>query len=271
VVRLASRVSPHVPHEDPELAFYASVMTELASAHVQFLVGGAAGLQHHTGICKDTKDLDLFLRERDVQRALHALEAAGLETEIAFPHWLAKARLDERFVDLIYNSGNGATPVDDAWFARASHGTMLGRPVAFCPVEETIWSKSFVMERERYDGADVAHLLAARAKTLDWKRLVARYGRYWRVLLSHLVLFQFIYPDLAHDVPDRVMDELLERLRVERQTVTRERMCLGTLISREQFLVDLEAGRRDGRLPPTGHMHPADVAAWTAAIGATKP
>jgi hypothetical protein len=265
-MRLASRVSPSVPHEDPELAFYARVMEHLTEASVPFLIGGAATLQHHTGLCRDTKDLDLFLRERDLDRALVALESRGLGTEVSFPHWLAKAYDGDLFVDLIYNSGNGATPVDDAWFEHASHGTLLGHPVAFCPVEETIWSKSFVMERERYDGADVLHLLAARAKTLSWKRLVSRYGRYWRVLLSHLVLFQFVYPDLAHDVPDAAMDELLERLRVERQTVTRDRMCLGTLLSREQFLVDLEAGRRDGRLPPTGHMHATDVAAWTAAI-----
>lgn len=265
-MRLASRVSPERPPEDPELAFYAKVITILNRAHVPFLAAGAAVLEHHTGICRDTKDLDLFIHERDLERALSTLEAAGLQTEVAFPHWLAKAHEKGKFVDLIYNSGNGATPVDDLWFEHASHGTLLGQPVSFCPVEETIWSKSFVMERERYDGADVAHLLAARAKDLDWGRLLWRYGRYWRVLLSHLVLFGFVYPDLARNVPHGVMDELLERLRVERQIVSRERVCLGTLLSREQYLLDLEAGRRDGRLPPTGRMHPVDVAAWTAAI-----
>lgn len=265
-MRLASRVAPELPPENPELAFYARVMNCLSRAQVPFLVAGAAVLQHHTGLCRDTKDLDLFIHERDLARALFALEDNGMETELAFPHWLAKAHDEGKFVDLIYNSGNGATPVDDLWFRYATHGTLLGLPVAFCPVEETIWSKSFVMERERYDGADVAHLLAARARDLDWKRLVWRYGRFWRVLLSHLVLFGFIYPDLARDVPPPVMDQLLERLRIERQIVTRERVCLGTLFSREQYLVDLEAGRRDGRLPPTGGMHPVDIAAWTAAI-----
>ena len=265
-MRLASRVSPERPPEDPELAFYAKVITLLNRAHVPFLVAGAGVLEHHTGICRDTKDLDLFIHERDLERTLSSLEAAGMQTEVAFPHWLAKAHEHGKFVDLIYNSGNGATPVDDLWFEHASQGTLLGQPVGFCPVEETIWSKSFVMERERYDGADVAHLLAARAKDLDWPRLVWRYGRYWRVLLSHLVLFGFIYPDLARNVPQGVMDELLERLRVERQIVSRERVCLGTLLSREQYLLDVEAGRRDGRLPPTGRMHPIDVAAWTAAI-----
>ena len=267
-MRLASRASPVLPPEDPELAFYARVMGMLHEARVKFLVAGAACLQHHTGICRDTKDLDLFIHERDLERTLSALEGAGMMTECAFPHWLAKAYdRDGKFVDLIYNSGNGATPVDDLWFEHASHGTLLGQPVAFCPVEETIWSKSFVMERERFDGADVAHLLAARARTLDWDRLVWRYGRYWRVLYAHLVLFQFIYPDRAHTIPEGVMEDLAGRIQRERHVIKRDRVCMGTLISREQYLVDLEGGRRDGRLPPTGKMHPVDVAAWTAAIG----
>jgi hypothetical protein len=33
--------------------------------------------------------------------------------------------------------------------------------------EEVIWSKAFVTERERYDGADIMHVLLACAETLD--------------------------------------------------------------------------------------------------------
>ncbi len=57
-----------------------------------------------------------------------------------------------------------------------------------------IWSKAFIMERERYDGADIAHLILACGRDLDWRRLLGRFGRRWRVLLSHLVLFGFVYP-----------------------------------------------------------------------------
>ena len=40
--------------------------------------------------------------------------------------------------------------------------------------EETLWSKAFVMERERYDGADVAHLILAHGERLDWDTPVWR-------------------------------------------------------------------------------------------------
>ena len=64
---------------------------------------------------------------------------------------------------------------------------VLDVPVRLIPAEEMIWSKAFVMERERYDGADVAHILRACAETLDWPRLLQRFDGHWRVLLQHLV------------------------------------------------------------------------------------
>ena len=44
-------------------------------------------------------------------------------------------------------------------------------------------------------------------------------------------------------------------------------MCDGTVLSREQYLVDIAArGYVDGRLAPRGEMTAADIAHWTAAI-----
>jgi len=48
------------------------------------------------------------------------------------------------------------------------------------------------MERERYDGADIAHILRARAADLDWERLLERFAGHWHVLLSHLILFEYL-------------------------------------------------------------------------------
>ena len=59
--------------------------------------------------------------------------------------------------------------VDDLWFTHAAPGRVLGVPVLLCPPEEMIWSKAFIMERERYDGADVAHLILACGRELDWR------------------------------------------------------------------------------------------------------
>ena len=84
--------------------------------------------------------------------------------------------------------------------------------------EETIWLKCYIMERERFDGADVAHLIHSCAERLDWAHLVRRFNGSWRVLLSHLVLFGFIYPSERNRIPASVMSDLLQRTQEELNT-----------------------------------------------------
>src|SRR5262249_40232743 len=152
----------------------------LDEARVPFLVGGAYALAHYTGIVRHTKDFDVFVRPEDCRRGLEAFAGEGLRTELTFPHWLGKAFNGEDFVHVIFRSGNGIAKVDDAWFEHAVSATFLGKPVRLCPVEEIIWSKSFVCERERFDGADINHLLRARGRVLDWRRMLDRFGPHWR-------------------------------------------------------------------------------------------
>ena len=104
-------------------------------------------------------------------------------------------------MDLIFSSGNGVARVDADWFRHAADVVLYGIPVKLSPIEELIWSKSFVMERERFDGADVTHLLRARGHVIDWPRLIARYGDYQLVLAAHLLLFRFAYSDADRLIP----------------------------------------------------------------------
>jgi hypothetical protein len=251
----------------PETAqYYLDVMQTLNRAGVEYLVGGAYALAYYTGIIRHTKDYDIFVRPQDAQRTLDALKAAGCETEMTFPHWLGKAYRGDDFCDVIFSSGNGVCRVDDLWFEHAVPARVLGETVRLMPAEEMIWSKSFVVERERYDGADICHLLLARGDRLDWERLLTHFGSHWRVLLSHLVLFGFVYPGEHVKVPDAVMQELLLRLQEElADPETDERLCQGTLLSRVQYLKDIQDwGFRDARLVERT-MSKRAVRHWTAA------
>jgi hypothetical protein len=254
---------------DANTAFYRHVLRSLTDEGVPFLVGGAFAFAAFTGIERLTKDLDLFIRRRDYERIAALMEDLGYRADLTYPHWLAKVHGGGTFVDLIFNSGNGILPVDDGWFAHAADGVVFGLPVKIAPAEESACSKAFIMERERYDGADVAHLLRARAGVLDWVRLRYRFGAHWRVLFAHLVLFGYIYPDQRAQVPRWLMDELLGRLADELgQPAPASGLCGGTLLSREQYLVDVEQlGLRDARVA-CGTMTDEDVAVWTAAIPA---
>ncbi len=254
------------PSRGPTAAFYREVMRTLNAADLPFLVGGTYALGHYTGIVRPTKDLDLFVRRESLHRALAAIEAAGHRTEITHPHFLGKAYAGQQFVDVIFASGNGSCAVDDWWFAHAPHGTLFGVPVRYCPIEEMIWSKAYVMERERYDGHDVAHLFRAGAPWLDWQRLMARFGPHWRVLLVHLILFGFIYPGDRARVPEAILDDLVDRLRRESQTPADANLCRGTLLSRSQYLHDVQhLGFSDARVEPFGSMTIEQTALWTLA------
>ena len=258
-----------VPEIDAETAFYRSVLQSLDAAGIEYLVGGAYAYASYTGIERNTKDLDVFVRRQAYERVVAVLGDAGYATELTFPHWLGKAHGGEWYVDLIFNSGNGATPVDDAWFEHAIPAHVLGIHAKIVPVEEMIWSKAFIMERERFDGADVAHLLRDCADAIDWRRLLDRFGDHWRILLAHLVLLGFVYPGERAKVPRWLMDTLLDRLREDvNPPVAIHTLCRGTLLSREQYLHDVQRqGYIDGRLRPFGTMSAQDVATWTQAIG----
>ncbi len=129
----------------------------------------------------------------------------------------------------------------DLWISRAHAGVIHGLPVLVAPPEEVIWSKAFVCERERFDGADVNHIILARGKQMDWKHLLWRFAPHWEVLFAHLVLYRFSYPGqrgsraglgVARDDP--------AIRRAGEPAGTRRCFCRGMLIARGQYDVDIE-------------------------------
>ncbi|HEX5607907.1 MAG TPA: hypothetical protein VFY96_15390 [Candidatus Binatia bacterium] len=236
-------------------------------SQIPYLVGGGYALDHYTGIVRNSKDLDLVLEPAHAMAVLKLFSAHGYRTELCFPHWLGKIFGDNYVVDIIFSSGNGICKVDNAWFEHSVPGGILGIAMKFCPAEELIWTKGFIMERERYDGADIAHLLRTRGAQLDWSRLLGRFDPHWQVLLSHLILFDFIYPAERALVPRWVINDLLQRMQSESADhAPRARLCRGTLLSRSQYRIDVEnCGYEDARQQPIGSMTPEQAMNWTKA------
>ena len=245
---------PGTPDQPPceTKQFYLRALELLDKARVPYVVGGGYAMAYYTGIIRHTKDLDVFVRPHHRDWALKTLADGGYRTEITWPHFLGKAiHSNDAFVDVIYNSGNGLCPVDDDWFIHAEQGNMLGRLAPMCPPEEMIWSKAFVQDRDRYDGADVAHIILARGDKLDWHRVLRRFKSHERVLMAHLLLFGYAYPSERDRVPGWVLDELLVKVRSE--APTDEPICKGTNLAIRQYLTDVrERGFEDARLQPRG-------------------
>lgn len=251
--------------------FYSEVVRILNKAFIPVLLGGGYALEFHTGLGRRLKDMDLFICRKDWKRVEAVLKRSGFRTELTFSHWLGKAFYAGQFIDIIFSSGNGLCEVDSLWFEYAAPGTVFGLPIKFSPAEEMIWSKAFVMERERYDGADIAHLFLKCGKNLDWRRLVWRFGDHWQVLLSHIVLFDYVYPSESECVPQEIRNELLDRMKQQRSAPEAcHKICRGTLLSRTQYEIDIgRLGYRDARIAPEGKLSAKQAALWTAAANST--
>jgi len=234
---VSSSVAPEFPPE--QRALFCEVLQHLNRVGVPYVVSGAFALQQHTGIWRNTKDLDLFLPAQAVPAALRHLREQGFETEIRDPVWLAKARRDGYFVDLITGMSNGVISVDQSWIERGSHSVVLGVPTRVLAGEELIASKLFVNFRERFDGADVVHIIFAGKGRLDWQRLLSLVGDHWELLFWELVLFHYVYPAHRDYVPHEIWDELLRRLRAELDSPKSSAPFRGSLLDDKMFAIDV--------------------------------
>ncbi len=251
---MTSSTPPKLPKKQE--AVFRQVLSLLEENQLPLAVSGAFSLQHHTGICRDTKDLDIFLPADQIGDAARILREHGFEFEMCDPVWLAKVRRDGYFVDLITGMSNAAIWVDARWIERAQPATVLGVATRLLAPEELLVSKLFVTRRERFDGSDIAHLIYATRGKLDWERILERVNDHWELLLWGLMLFHYVYPRQSEYVPAKLWQELIERLTTSISRKDAKEEFRGSLIDpcifaidvNEWGLEDLQARYREARL-----------------------
>lgn len=226
-----------IPEEQAGL--FREVLTALEAKHIPYAVSGAFALRQHTGICRFTKDLDLFMTACTQMETLPYLRKRGFQCEVADPVWLAKAHKDGFFVDLISGMSNGALAVEESWIKRAYPAIVHGVETRVLAPEELVASKIFVSRRERFDGADIAHIIYGTYPKFDWDRELQLVGEHWEMLLWSLVLFRYVYPAQTHYVPARIWNELLRRLQQAISKPERGAKFRGSLVDENMFAVDL--------------------------------
>lgn len=228
------------------LACYREAVECLAEAGIPFAVAGAFALHHYSGIWRSTKDLDFIVEPGVVPKALRKLEERGFRTNIQDPVWLAKAWCGEYFVDLITALGNAELLVDRSWIERSEPYQLFGIPCRVMGAEEIIASKIFVTRRERFDLADVAHLIRRVGERLDWKRLSHLMNGHEELLLWSLVFFAYVYPAHVGLIPRELWSGLLEDLRNHIEHPQADAPFRGMLIDPNMFAIDVnEWGERD--------------------------
>ena len=234
-------VTSSTPHEIPEKqkALFREVLAILEEDRVPFAVSGAFALQVHTGICRWTKDLDIFLTAQNSKVALTLLQQRGFECEVCDPVWLFKAHRDDFFVDLITGMSNAVIVVDDSWIANAKPAEVYGVKTRVLAAEELLVSKLFVVRRERFDGADIAHVIYGTQGALNWDRIVQLSGEHWEMLLWELMLFHYVYPAQSDYVPASLWKDLLGRLLADVSNPDSNARFRGSLVDNNMFAIDV--------------------------------
>ena len=218
---------------------YREVLAELNEHGVSYAVAGAVALEKYTGIWRATKDLDLFMESHNVPKALDHLRRQGFRCEILDPVWLAKAHRGEYFVDLISGMSNGVIMVDESWMKRTQPALIVGVESRIISPEDLIASKLFVTRRERFDGADIAHIIYRTRGRLEWERLLELAGEHWEMLLWALVLYRYVYPAHTDYVPSTLWHDLLSRYMQLVQQNESNAPFRGSLVDENMFSIDI--------------------------------
>jgi hypothetical protein len=160
----------------------------LREAGIPFLLGGSLASWARGG--PETRhDLDLMIKPDDVERALEAVEQAGMRPERPPEHWLVKAWDGDTLVDLIF--GPSGMTIDDDVIARGEVRTVLGMDLRVMALEDVMTTKLMALTEHalRYDS--LLRIARALREQIDWDEVRLRtegspFARAFFVLLEGL-------------------------------------------------------------------------------------
>ncbi len=174
----------------------------LREAGTPFLLGGSLASWARGG--PETRhDLDFMIKEEDVDRALEALEAAGMRTERPPEEWLVKAWDGDVLVDLIHHAKG--MPITDEVIERGDMLSVLSMNVPVMAIEDVIASKLNALSEHHLRYETLLQMARALREQVDWQEVRVRtddspFARAFFVMLEGLGIIE---PSrFAHDVAD---------------------------------------------------------------------
>jgi hypothetical protein len=143
----------------------------LRNHDVPFLLGGGIAIWARGGPETD-HDVDFYVKPKDVERALEVLANAGMKPERPPEGWLFKAWEDSVFVDLIFETSEGA--VGDDYFERADRLEVHAVRMDVVAVEDVLASKLLALSEQRLDYGSVIEIARALRERIDWEHVRER-------------------------------------------------------------------------------------------------
>jgi Uncharacterised nucleotidyltransferase len=145
----------------------------IEAERIAYLLGGGMGCWAYGGP-PSSKDLDLMVKAQDAERALRALEAAGMRTERPAEQWLFKAWDGEVLVDLIFDPIG--VPITDEVIDRGEQLGVGGMEVRVMALDDILATKLLAFDEHSLDYRPSLQIARALRERIDWHRLRRRVG-----------------------------------------------------------------------------------------------
>lgn len=198
----------HPPLHPEELRTYLYALDAVHAEGLPFALGGGLAFSYHARRWRNSKDLDLFVMPRDRAAVVEALTAVGFADYHVRSNydrsWIYRSYMGDVIVDVIWTFPNHRGEVDEHWFQRAALVQLHGSLLPIIPVEELIWAKLYVLQRDRSDWPDLLNVLKVNAASIDWQHLMRRVGGDAGLLGGLISVFRWLAPEDAHRVPEWV-------------------------------------------------------------------
>jgi hypothetical protein len=146
----------------------------LREAGIPFALAGGLAAWARGGPATE-HDVDLVIREEDVEPALGALRKAGMRTEIPPEGWLAKAWRGEVLIDLIHSPMD--VSVDDALFERCDVLSVAAVMMPVMSLDDVLASKLLALSEHNLDFAPPLEWARALREQIDWRTVEERTRR----------------------------------------------------------------------------------------------
>lgn len=191
---------------------YRTAIQALRGAGIRFLLGGGFALGAYVGRWRNTKDIDFYIMHADRDAAVEALTKAGFEDyfpQLAYDRkWIYRSTRDGVIVDIIWAMANQRAEVDELWFDRAPTAMLRDESLAVIPIEEFLWCKLYIMQRDHCDWTDVFNVLYAAGPQINWTHVLKRAGEDWPLLKGLLTVYGWLCPESARKLPESLRKKL---------------------------------------------------------------
>ena len=143
----------------------------LREAEIEFMLGGGLAIWARGGPPTD-HDVDLYLRERDVEAAFEALLDAGFRGDRPPEDWLLKVWDGDHLVDLIFRPAGGE--IDDEHFARASEIEVSAQRLLVASIDDVLVTKLLAISEQEPDYRAILEVARAVREQVDWTHVEGR-------------------------------------------------------------------------------------------------